>query len=82
MLIFAALTIFGVVYTLSCRTNQREIVMLEIKKIERNILSSSPEDKKFWNSELKYQEFIYSKINGWNSLKEIYAAYPNENNGQ
>jgi hypothetical protein len=76
MLIFIAFAIFGVIYTSICRTNQREVVMLEIRKIERNLKSCGVEDKKFWQSELRYEEMIYSKINGWNDLRAIYTSNP------
>ena len=68
--------VFGVIYTANCRSNQRETVMLEIRKIERNLKSCGIEDKKFWQSELRYEEMIYLKINGWNDLRAIYAANP------
>lgn len=76
MFIVIAFIIFGVIYTSICRTNQREVVLLEIRKIERNLKSCAIEDKKFWQSELRYEEMIYSKINGWNDLRAIYASNP------
>jgi hypothetical protein len=64
----------GVIYTASCRSNQREIVSVEIKQYERQL--NNPHNdyhKELYRLQIDYLERVYVKINGWDSLNVIYS---------